>query len=164
MSGGRLRAGWRAVTGQCGHNIPDRMAFSMAHRRRAGQIAGMSVDEALALPDYGARDLNYDVRVGWVAVDDSGTRAPRRRPGQHTGGRAGERGADATPAIAARPGSRGAAAEAQRAPAPPRRHLLSGAARPRSPRRAKPTATDRPASRRPFLVFRGREFTRVRTA
>ena len=83
MSGGRLRAGWRAVTGQCGHNIPDRMAFSMAHRRRAGQIAGMSVDEALALPDYGARDLNYDVRVGWVAVDDSGTRAPRRRPGQH---------------------------------------------------------------------------------
>ena len=55
----------------------------MARRRRAEQIAGMSVDEALALPDYGARDLNYDVRVGWVAVDDSGTRAPRRRPGQH---------------------------------------------------------------------------------
>ena len=83
MQGQRLREGWRAITGQCGHNIPDRMLFSVAHRRRARQVAGMTVEQALDLPDYRAADLNYDVRTGWVAVDDRGTRAPRRREGQH---------------------------------------------------------------------------------
>ena len=84
MQGQRLlREGWRAITGQCGHNIPGRMLFSVAHRRRARQVAGMTVEQALDLPDYRAADLNYDVRTGWVAVDGQGTRAPRRQAGQH---------------------------------------------------------------------------------
>ena len=42
----------------------------------------MTVEQALELPDYRSAALNYDVRTGWVAVDDQGTRAPRRQPGQ----------------------------------------------------------------------------------
>ena len=57
-----------SVTGQCGHNIPDRMAFSVAHRRRAEQIAGMTVDEALALPDY--KKEFFNIYVEFIYLPD----------------------------------------------------------------------------------------------